>query len=110
MLKHLNRLWVLTLLLGWLFDFLFWQHEPGVQFFIFTLLVLAGGLALLYAEGIRPARATLILLPLILFFAGVTFTRAEGLTVFLGYVLTLFLLAGLAVTFRGGQWWRYSVA
>lgn len=108
--KHPNRLWFLALLLGWLFDFLFWKHQPGAQFFIFIVLILAGGLALLYAEDIRPARSTLILLPFILFFAGVTFTRVEGLTVFLGYALALFLLAGLAATFRGGQWWRYSIA
>ncbi len=108
--KHPYRLWLLTLALGWLFDFLFWQRAPGVQFFIFIILLLAGGLALLYTEGFRPARGTLILLPLLLFFAGVTFTRAEEMTVFLGYLLSLVLLAGLAVTFRGGQWWRYSLA
>lgn len=108
--KHPNRLWMLVLLLGWLFDFLFWNSEPGAQFFIFIVLLVTGGLALLFLNDIRPARSTLILLPLLLFFAGVTFTRAEEMTVFLGYLLTLVLLAGLAVTFRGGQWWRYSLA
>lgn len=108
--KQPARLWLLVLALGWLFDFLFWMYEPGMQFALFALVTLGSGYALLAAEGIRPARTALILVPFIVFFAVVTVARAEGLTVFLGYILTLFLMAGLVVTYRGGQWFRYSVA
>lgn len=108
--KQPARLWLLVLALGLLFDFLFWDQEPGLQFALFALITLGSGCVLLTVEGIRPARTTLILLPFIVFFAGVTITRAEGLTVFLGYALTLLLMAGLALTYRGGQWFRYGVA
>ena len=38
-----NRLWIVAIALGWLFDFLFFEHTPGVNFSIFFVLCLAGG-------------------------------------------------------------------
>jgi len=107
--KQPARLWIVVLVLGWLFDFLFWKHALGIQFFIFAALTLAAGFVLLKVDGLRPARTTLILVPFVLFFGAVTFFRAEGMTLFLGYALTLFLMAGVAVTYSGGRWFRYSV-
>ena len=34
--KNPNLLWFSALLLGWLFDFLFWGQQIGVNFAIFT--------------------------------------------------------------------------
>lgn len=110
-----NRLWTAALALGWLFDFLFWKHAPGVNFALYVLLCLAGGFYLLMdVEKARPARGALWLLIPILFFAVVTFLRAEPLTSLLAHLLTLFLLALLAVTFLGGRWpwyglWDYAL-
>ena len=50
------------------------------------------------------------MIPLILFFAAITFIRTEPMTVFLGVVFTLFLMALLANTFLGGRWLQYSIA
>jgi hypothetical protein len=100
-----NRLWIVAIALGWLFDFLFWEHTPGVNFAIFVVLCIAGGTYLLLGvEKTRPARDALWLLIPILFFATVTFVRAEPLTSFLAHFLTLFLLAVFAITYLGGRW------
>ncbi|MEW5941330.1 MAG: DUF4173 domain-containing protein [Chloroflexota bacterium] len=104
-----NRLWIVAIALGWAFDFLFWEHEPGINFAIYVLLVLAGGLYLLLAEGVKPARESLWALIPLVFFAAVTFVRAEPMTAFLAHFLSLFLLAVFAMNYLGGRWILYGV-
>lgn len=108
--KFPTQFWIVALLLGWLFDFLFWKHAPGVSFAIYTSLTLLAGFVLLWLDGIRPSGRALLLLPFILFFALITFLRREPLTAFLAHGLTLFLMAGFVVTYRGGRWLEYSLA
>ncbi|MCX6066723.1 MAG: DUF4173 domain-containing protein [Chloroflexi bacterium] len=108
--KQPVRLWITVLLIGWCFDFLFYKHTPGISFAIYAAITLAGGVILLWLDGIRPAKKTLILVPLILYFAVMTFVRVEAMSAFLSYAFSLFLMAGFAVTYRGGEWLRYSVA
>jgi hypothetical protein len=107
--KNPTRLWITAIALGWLFDFLFWGRSFGLNFLLYTLLCLIGGFGLLSFEGVRASRGALALLPLILFFAGATFVRAEPLTVVLSVLLVLFLVLVLAVTYAGGRWFRYSL-
>jgi hypothetical protein len=45
----------------------------------------------------------------ILFFATVTFVRAEPLTAFLAHFLTLFLLGVFVITYLGGRWVWYGI-
>jgi len=108
--KFPTPFWIVVLLLGWLFDFLFWKHTPGISFAIYALVTLSAGFILLWLDGIRPSGRTLLLLPFILFFAALTFIRREPLTAFLSHALTLFLMAGLVVSYRGGRWLEYSLA
>ena len=108
--KTSNLLWVTVIVLGWLFDFLFWKQSFGINFAIFTVLCLIGGFLLLWINNQRPARGTFWLIPLTLFFAAITFIRAEPMTVFLGILFTLFLMGVLANTFLGGRWFDYSLA
>ena len=61
--KNPNLLWIVAILLGGLFDFLFWQQSFGVNFAIFTVCCLLGGFLLLWVSGLRPARGTLWLIP-----------------------------------------------
>ncbi len=103
-------LWITVVVLGWLLDFLFWQKPIGLNFALYTLLCLIGGLFVLGMDQNQPARSTLWLILLVLFFAAVTFVRAEPMTLFLGIVSTLFLMSVLAMTFLGGRWLRYSLA
>lgn len=109
MLKHPNRLWAAALLLGWLFDFLFWKKPVGVNFAIYTALCLLGGLLLLLSEQIKPAPGSLWLLLPLAFFTAITALRREPLTSFLGYALAFFSLSLFAITYLGGRWPRYGV-
>ena len=105
-----NRLWIVTIALGWFFDFLFWKHEPGLNFALYVLLCLAGGLYLLVGEEkSKPSRGALWLLIPLLFFATVTFIRAEPMTTVLAHFLTLFLLGVFAITYLGGRWILYGI-
>lgn len=105
-----NKLWILVLILGWLFDFLFWKNAPGINFAIFWTACLIGGFFLLLGEGLRPHRTTLFLIPLFGFFAAVTFIRAEPMTTFLAYTFTMFTLTIFTVTYLGGRWIQYTFA
>ena len=49
--KQPNRLWLLVLALGLLFDFLFWNYPIGANYAIFSVLCLLSGLFFLIAEG-----------------------------------------------------------
>lgn len=105
-----NRLWIVVIALSWLFDFLFWKRTPGVNFAVYAVLCLAGGLYLLLGvEKTKPARGALWLLIPILFFAAVTFVRAEPMTSFLAHAMTLFLMGLLAITYLGGRWIWYGL-
>ncbi len=105
-----NRFLLLVLLLGWTFDFLFWEKPaPGINFFLYTGLTLAVGMYLLNADGLRIAPRSSLLLPAIAFFAAVTFLRQEPMTVFLSVAATLFLMGVFAITYRSGQWLQFGL-
>jgi hypothetical protein len=108
--KRTNILWITALVLGWLFDFLFWKHAAGINFAIYVVLCLAGGFLVLGLNGIKPSWKSLLLLISILFFAAMTFSRQEPMSLFLSFVFTLGLMGTLAVTFLGGRWPRYSLS
>ncbi|MEW5940673.1 MAG: DUF4173 domain-containing protein [Chloroflexota bacterium] len=104
-----NRLWILAVLLGWSFDFLFWERDAGLNFALFSTLGLLGGFGLLASSGHRPAPRALWLLIPFAFFAALAFLRQEPLTLFLGYALSLFCLGVLANTYLGGRWLDYGM-
>ncbi len=108
--KRVNLLWIVGLILGWFFDFLFWKANLGINFAIFVALVLAGGFLVLALNGIKPSWRSLLLLVPILFFASITFLRLEGLTQFLAFAFTLGLMGLLTVSYLGGRWPLYSIS
>jgi hypothetical protein len=108
--QHRHHLWYIPLALAWIFDLLFWRKAPGISFPIFVLLCLCSGLYLVYREKKTPARSSLILIPIILIFAGMFAVRQEPMTAFVNVSYTLTGLAILAVTLLGGQWLQYSVS
>jgi len=59
--------------------------------------------------GQRIAPTSRWLIPLIIVFAALTWARAEPLTVLLSALLTLLLMAVLAVTYAGGRWLQYGI-
>ncbi len=104
-----TKLWIIVFALGWLFDFLFWNQAPGINFAIFTSMCLTAAFYFLLSDGLRPNRTSLILLPLFGFFTAVTFIRAESMTSFLAYVFTLLMMILLAVSYLGGRWYLYTM-
>ncbi|MHB1390619.1 MAG: DUF4153 domain-containing protein [Thermoleophilia bacterium] len=106
---HARRFWIVMIFAGWSVDFLFWKQSAGINFALFISLCLTAGIALLCDAGIRPARNSLLLIPLIGFFATMTFVRLEPMTLFLSAIATLGLMATLAVTYVGGNWLHYSL-
>src|ERR1051325_10211396 len=104
-----NRFWIVVIILGWLFDFLFWNKPLGVNFAIFAALCLLTGILLLRVDGLRLARSSGWLLLPVAFFAAMTFIRLEPMTVFLSIVMALFLMGVIAVSYLNGGWIRYSL-
>ncbi len=107
--KKPNRLWLLVLALGLVFDFLFWDHPIGVNYVIFSILCLVGGLYFLFSEEYRPSLNSLWLLIPFVFFVVITFLRQEPLTSFLAYTFTLFTIGVFINTYLGGRWFQYSL-
>jgi hypothetical protein len=107
--KHTNLVWIVVLVLGWGFDFLFWRKPVGINFAIFLTACLLGGTLLLLANDLKPAYKSLWLIVPFVFFAVFTFLRQEPMTRFLGYTFTLVSLGLLAATYLGGRWPRYSL-
>lgn len=104
-----NKLWLVVLALGWLFDFLFWKQSLGINFAIFGMACLIGAFYLLLGDGLRPHRTSLILIPLFIFFVAVTFIRSEDMTTFLAFTFTLLTLTILTFTYLGGRWLQYTI-
>ena len=110
MVKSLPRLWVVTLLVAWSFDFLFWRKPVGISYAIFMALLVLGGVGLSLLEKRPPVwRSLILLLPLAFFTLG-TFWRLEPFTTFVNVLLSLLSLAILAITYRSGGWMKYGIA
>jgi hypothetical protein len=108
--KRTYILWIVALVLGWLFDFLFWKHAQGINFAIYAIMCLGGGLLVLGLNGLKPSWKSLLLLVPILFFTIMTFIRQEPLSIFLAFSFTLALMGVLTATYLGGRWLWYSLS
>lgn len=109
MTKYPYRFLILVLVLGWIFDLLFWkQRVGGINFSLFVSAVLLGGIFMLQMNGMKPALKSLFLIAPIVFFGVVTFSRQEPLTMLLAYGFTLFALFTFAITYLGGRWMEYG--
>ena len=104
-----NRFWWTVFALGWAFDFLFWEKAAGINIGLYVGLCLVAGIILLRTDGHHPKRNSLWLIPMIAFFAVITFVRREPMTIFLSIVLIIFLMGLFAISFLGGRWPAYSL-
>lgn len=109
-LRHPMRLLAVVLLLGWLFDYLFWKQSIGVNFALFLVLCLIGGGLLLFSEGYKPHGNTLWLLIPFLFFGVISFLRQEPVTMFLAFTFALIAVGLLATSYLGGRWHLYRLS
>lgn len=92
--------------LAWAVDLLFWHQSAGLNFLLWTALLLASLEALRRMEGIPLALSSAVLQAAILSLAAWALLRAEGFTVFLAISSSLLGLAVLAATYTNGCWWR----
>ena len=105
----LARLFPLAVAVGWLADYLFWDKSVGISLPIFIALALGLGFWLARQNEIKAHPRSLWLLAPIAFFALISILRAEPMTVILSRLLTLFFMALLAASFRGGRWPDYGL-
>jgi hypothetical protein len=98
-----------SMILGVIFNILFWEKIPGISFPIFVGLCLLGGYGLISASGGKPAKINFLLVSGILAFACMTIIRREPFTSFLNYSFTLFAMTLLAGTYLSGEWVRFNL-
>lgn len=108
--KILQRIFILSLVVAWIFDLLFWKKIPGISFFIFVVICLLGGVISTWWARSRPALTSLLIGFLALLFAAMAFIRQEPFTGFLNVCLALGSMALLAMTWLGGRWYLYSLS
>jgi len=108
--KSLIRLWFISLLIAWSFDYLFWEKSPGISFAVFVILLLIGGMVLSALEKHFPPLTSLLLLLPLGFFAAMSYIRMEPFTTFVNILLCLIFLAIIAFTYLSGRWLQYGWA
>ncbi len=109
MTKHSNLVWVVALVLGWAFDFLFWSKPLGINFAIFFAACLVGGGLVMFANRVKPSVNSLLFLLLFLFFGVISMVRQEPMSLAFGMAGVLLSLGLLTTTYRGGAWVHYGL-
>lgn len=106
-----RKLWfgLAALAAAWLFDFLFWQQQGGISFFIWTTVLLVLGYILAWHEKKKPSGWSILLTALILGMAFISAWRSEGFTRFSSMLVTVGGLVLLVTTFLNGHWLYYRV-
>jgi len=107
--QHPQRFWLAALVTAWAVDLLFWNKPIGISFLIFTLLSLAFGFGLAFAERKHPARLSYLLGGLVIVMAGVTAFRSESFTRVINVLFALGGLLLLVMTLRTGGWIRFRM-
>lgn len=109
MVKNKQALWLAALVLGWGFDFFYWQKPLGVSFAIHILIAIGALLFLAQREDQRPAAGSLALIGGMLVFSLFSFVRQEPFTRALNHLTSLGLGAVLLLSFRSGRWFQFSL-
>jgi hypothetical protein len=104
-----NLYWILALVAAFSFDLLFWEKPGGINFFLFVLVALLGGLVPLWLEKIKVPWTSYLLLVPIAFFALMTAFRAEPLTNLMNGLITLGAVVLFTLTLRSGGWPKFDL-
>lgn len=99
----------ISLLIGIIFDLLFWEKTPGISFPIFVMLCITSGYLLIKSTGKKPAKTSWLLMGSAIAFSMMTFLRGEPLIRFTGFSLTLLSLALLASSYLSPQWVKFNL-
>jgi hypothetical protein len=107
--QYKNLYWVLAVVAAFSFDQLFWKKPGGINFFLFVLVALLGGLVPFWLEKIKiPWVSYLLLLP-VAYFAGMTVFRSEPMTNVMNGMITLGSVVLFTITVRNGEWMRNNL-
>ena len=104
-----NLILITSVILGTLFEFLFWQHGWGINFPIFIISIMAIGLWLAIREGHQIEGRHIGLITVVIFFAIVGLWRREPFGLLMSLGLSLSYLAILAASFSAGLWPKYGL-
>ncbi|MDX9739504.1 MAG: DUF4173 domain-containing protein [Candidatus Dojkabacteria bacterium] len=91
----------ISLILGILFDYLFYSKLPGVNFLIFIILIISGLFVISYVLKKQIDKKVIWLLIPLLFFSTMIFIRTSSFLIFLNIVICLLLLLLIAKTLYG---------
>lgn len=108
--KNALRFLLVALGLAWAVDLLFWKQPLGLNFPLWVLLVLTGGIALILTEGRKLHPAGWLLAALALALSLAPLLRAEELTRAVGVMLAVLAVLLLVLTARNGFWLFYRLA
>jgi uncharacterized membrane protein len=107
--KYRNLFWVLAVVAALSFDQLFWQKPGGINFFLFVLIALLGGLIPLWLEKVTIPRTSYLLLAPTVFFSVMTIFRTEPFTTATNGLITLGSVVLFALTLRNGAWMQFNL-
>ena len=107
--KYRNLFWVLAVVAALSFDQLFWQKPGGINFFLFVLIALLGGLIPLWLERVTIPWTSYLLLAPTVFFSVMTIFRAETFTTATNGLITLGSVVLFALTLRNGAWMQFNL-
>lgn len=103
------RFVLVALAIGWAVDLLFFKQPLGLNFLLWVLLVLAGGIFLVVSEKKKLAWQSWILAAVVLAAGALPFLRMDGITRVAGVLLALAGLIFLADTALTGSWLLYRI-
>ena len=98
-----------AIILGIIFDYLFWEKNPGISFSIFVMTFISASFILLKIDKTPLSSRNLFLFFPILFFSVMSFIRRDPFTNFLNYLLTIFSLSVFVISFQNGQWGSFGL-
>ncbi len=107
--SYTRLFWLIALGVAVSFDQFFWDKPWGINFFLFILLVVIGGLIPLWLEKTSMPWASYGLLIPMAGFALMTFFRAEALTNVMNVLITLGTLVLFFTTLLNGDWLMFSL-
>ena len=107
--KYRNLFWVLALAAAFSFDQLFWKQPGGINFFIFVIIALLGGLIPLWLEKVSIPWTSYVLLAPIVFFALMLAFRTEPFTNATNGLITLGSVTLFAMTLMKGSWTQFNL-
>jgi hypothetical protein len=104
-----RKLFILSVALGLLYDFLFWGGNQGISFFIFILAFLIFISSIFRELNPTKGKVGFLFLVPISFFSVMSFVFTEPFVSFLNRAIALLLIGVWAVGYMSENWIRFSV-